>query len=149
MRLIDGDELLEHVWRDRLDTRERIANLVKFMPTIEPQRIKGKWLKKESVGRWDDILWECSECGCLHSDNVFCISGNFNFCPNCGAWMLGEPYKGNKMIKKVIELIRRNQCVECKLYVKENETCQSKKCASNDPYVTKMDRMFCEPYKEE
>lgn len=35
MRLIDGDELIEHVWRDRLDSRERIANLVKSMPTIK------------------------------------------------------------------------------------------------------------------
>lgn len=38
MRTIDADELLEHVWRERLDSRERIANLVKSMPTIEPQR---------------------------------------------------------------------------------------------------------------
>lgn len=35
MRLIDGDELIEHVWRDRLDSRERIANLVESMPTIK------------------------------------------------------------------------------------------------------------------
>ena len=36
MRLIDADELIEHVWRDRLDSRERIANLVKSMPSAEP-----------------------------------------------------------------------------------------------------------------
>jgi len=35
MRLIDGDELIEHVWRDRVDSRERIANLVESMPTIK------------------------------------------------------------------------------------------------------------------
>lgn len=35
MRLIDADELIEHVWRDRLDSRERIANLVESMPTIK------------------------------------------------------------------------------------------------------------------
>ena len=34
MRLIDADELMEHVWRDRLDSRERIANLVKLQPTV-------------------------------------------------------------------------------------------------------------------
>ena len=28
MRLIDADELTEMVWRERLDTRERIANLI-------------------------------------------------------------------------------------------------------------------------
>jgi len=37
MRLIDADELIEHVWRDRLDSRERIADLVKSMPSAEPQ----------------------------------------------------------------------------------------------------------------
>ena len=63
---------------------------VEQLPSAQPQRIKGRWLKKESVGRWDDTLWECSECGCLHRDNVFCISGDFNFCPNCGADMRGE-----------------------------------------------------------
>lgn len=35
MRLIDADELIEHVWRDRVDSRERIANLVESMPTIK------------------------------------------------------------------------------------------------------------------
>lgn len=35
MRVIDADELIEHVWRNRLDSRERIANLVKSMPTIK------------------------------------------------------------------------------------------------------------------
>lgn len=35
MRLIDADELIEHIWRDRLDSRERIANLVESMPTIK------------------------------------------------------------------------------------------------------------------
>ena len=35
MRLIDADELIEHVWRDRLDSRERIADLVESMPTIK------------------------------------------------------------------------------------------------------------------
>ena len=63
---------------------------VRALPSAQPQRIKGRWLKKESVGRWDDTLWECSECGCLHRDNVFCISGDFNFCPNCGADMRGD-----------------------------------------------------------
>lgn len=80
MRLIDGDELLEHVWRDRLDTRERIANLVKFMPTIEPQRMKGRWIPF-------DIPWyQCSECGAVRENKAFME----NFCPNCGSDMRGE-----------------------------------------------------------
>ena len=41
MRLIDGDELIEHVWRDRVDSRERIANLVESMPTIKAIPVTG------------------------------------------------------------------------------------------------------------
>ena len=35
MRLIDADELTEMVWRERLDTRERIADLIARQPTIK------------------------------------------------------------------------------------------------------------------
>lgn len=35
MRLIDADELTEAVWRERLDTRERIADLVARQPTVK------------------------------------------------------------------------------------------------------------------
>lgn len=34
MRLIDADELMEHVWRDKLDSRELIAAMVENAPTI-------------------------------------------------------------------------------------------------------------------
>lgn len=33
MRLIDADELMEHVFRDKLDSRELIAEMVKNAPT--------------------------------------------------------------------------------------------------------------------
>ncbi len=33
MRLIDADELMEHVCRDRLDSRERIAKMIEDAPT--------------------------------------------------------------------------------------------------------------------
>ena len=47
---------------------------------------------------------------------------------------------------KLKGLLKRNPCVKCDYYHKENETCQSKKCSSNNPYITKFDRMFCEAY---
>jgi len=34
MRLIDADELIEHAYRDRLDSRELIANMIKGAPTV-------------------------------------------------------------------------------------------------------------------
>ena len=35
MRLIDADELMEHVYRDRLDSRELIAEMIQNAPTVE------------------------------------------------------------------------------------------------------------------
>lgn len=34
MRLIDADELMEHVYRDKLDSRELIAEMIKNAPTV-------------------------------------------------------------------------------------------------------------------
>lgn len=48
---------------------------------------------------------------------------------------------------KILEWLKRNPCKECDYYCDANGTCQSKKCASNNPYVTKIDRLFCESYK--
>ncbi len=40
MRLIDADNLMEHVYRDRLDSRELIAEMVENAPTIkEPSEL--------------------------------------------------------------------------------------------------------------
>ena len=35
MRLIDADELMEHVWRDKLDSRELIAQMIENAPTVD------------------------------------------------------------------------------------------------------------------
>lgn len=34
MRLIDADELMEHVYRDKLDSRELIAEMIENAPTV-------------------------------------------------------------------------------------------------------------------
>ena len=40
----------------------------------------------------------------------------------------------------------RNQCKKCLYYHEENNTCQSKKCATgNSGYVTFADMLFCKP----
>ena len=41
MRLVNADALMEHVYRDRLDSRELIAEMVRNAPTIEP---KPRWI---------------------------------------------------------------------------------------------------------
>ena len=43
----------------------------------------------------------------------------------------------------------RNPCNDCIYYHKENETCQSKKCATSESgKVSWIDRLFCSPYKK-
>ncbi len=42
MRLIDTDELLEHVWRDAYDSRESVAEMVKRTDLIPLNVINGE-----------------------------------------------------------------------------------------------------------
>ena len=35
MRLIDADELMEHAYRDKLDSRELIAQMIENAPTVK------------------------------------------------------------------------------------------------------------------
>ena len=83
-RLIDADALLEHVWRDQLDSRERIAELVEFMPTIE-ERKTGKWIVYKAPDKYHCGLCKCPFCG----EGMIAESDEYNYCPKCGAKMNG------------------------------------------------------------
>lgn len=65
---------------DYVDATELLA-YVKQLPSVEPERKKGKWqitsIKSETWG-------VCSNC------NFKQKAGKLNFCPNCGADMRGE-----------------------------------------------------------
>ena len=72
MRLIDADELMEHVYRDKLDSRELIAQMIENAPTVrdDAETIKKnlmnaleyeKKLNQQILGRLDaqrDIIKE-------------------------------------------------------------------------------------------
>ena len=97
MRLIDADALMADLekWMKQIDpTHPPEDNAIPPMediivstlmtieeqPTIEPQRMKGRWIPF-------DIPWyQCSECGAIRENKTFME----NFCPNCGADMRGE-----------------------------------------------------------
>ena len=49
----------------------------------------------------------------------------------------------------IFERLKRDPCKECIYFCKKTNICESKKCASNNPYITKLDKMFCEPLKKE
>ena len=43
-----------------------------------------------------------------------------------------------------------NPCNKCIFYHTENNTCQSKKCATGgEGYVTLFDKIFCKPYTKD
>ena len=86
MRLIDADNFIERLSHIPM-VQEAIRKAMDKMPTIEPERKKGKWIHK-GCG-----CFECDQCGERVSLNVYIAekaSDRFKFCPNCGADMRGE-----------------------------------------------------------
>lgn len=76
--------MIENVWRERLDTRERIAHLVDSMPTIYPERKVGHWDCEFARNGWINHI--CSECGWKRNTDIH-VNLGYKFCPNCGARM--------------------------------------------------------------
>ena len=101
MRAIDADEILyiQAISEFFEPTGKFFARRedIDAMPTIEPERKTGKWVKHP--GDWftpgSDMVWECSECG--KGVHVYGIEygtygadvsdGQWKACPNCGALM--------------------------------------------------------------
>lgn len=101
MRLVDADELLEHAWKDKLDSRELIAEMISSAPTVKEipttipiniferllasNRKRGKW-----IIHYDDLYPAEStiECSVCREEQYYAIDNNF--CPNCGADMRGD-----------------------------------------------------------
>lgn len=87
MRLIDADELCEQVWREALDTREKIEKLVLRQPTIDAEPVRhGKWLFEEYPDGYYHS--ECSLCNSWFSEDAFL--NPYKYCPNCGACMIEQ-----------------------------------------------------------
>lgn len=96
MRTIDADALLKKIEEDAdfylvgddenskavgstlLDVKEQIN----AMPTVEPQRMKGKWIPQG----WNDTYCKCSCCDAVYVTAEI----PYNYCPNCGSYCGGE-----------------------------------------------------------
>lgn len=77
MRTIDADELQEE-YKKQHDGKRSL--LIDVTPTVEPQRMRGRWIPTEPD---EPCFYQCSICRRLNDDTD-------NFCKNCGAWMGGQ-----------------------------------------------------------
>lgn len=91
-RLIDADELLNEMERDKEFRLVIPASKVRDAPTIDPESLlpRGTW-EGTADGYADGELvydtWTCSECGyTVETDDPDDLT---KFCPNCGAKMEG------------------------------------------------------------
>ena len=87
MRLVDADALIDYLQMMPIDLGyrevEEIEEYVTSMPTIEPDRKKGRWIDEH-----------CSNCGCdipaYIIDWKWQKDMNAKFCPNCGCRIESE-----------------------------------------------------------
>jgi len=102
MRTIDADALLKKIEEDAEfylvgddensmavgGTLLSVMEQIKTMTTIEPQRMRGKWIDQKGGGCC------CSECGGYALDepdgNFIHVAVKSNYCPNCGCQMNGD-----------------------------------------------------------
>lgn len=102
MRLIDADALMKTLgitdmdcakcaWYSRAYRQckrggdfEDACTAIEDAPTIEPQRMRGRWIKLYEGN------YKCSECGDWWGNDDNDMVENFHYCPNCGAWMGGQ-----------------------------------------------------------
>lgn len=93
-RLIDLEPVLEVSKLTGFGTPADLIEFLKMQPTIDPVK-HGKWIKTfRYMGKnfnTGEVIpvnsYDCSECG-YHTGNQ---GRKFNYCPNCGARMGGEP----------------------------------------------------------
>ena len=73
MRLIDADALLEHVFRDKLDTRELIAKMIENSPTVKQTKtcykMCDRWKDKKYMGIYYGRFIPC-KCGCRQRELI-------------------------------------------------------------------------------
>jgi hypothetical protein len=85
MRLIDANELTEMVWRERLDTRERIANLIARQPTITRSVKQCKMIPLEPDCRGYTDVFICTNCHQHIHLGFIKKEYSGNYCLECGA----------------------------------------------------------------
>ena len=80
-----AEEINRVAWRCAINCAEE---MIGHLPSVEPERKKGKWLCKPYGIIFKQKIWQCSVCGnTLDFEGVNAGRGDANYCPNCGARM--------------------------------------------------------------
>ena len=102
-RYIDADKLqkeLASMWYESniSVTGISVSELIDEQPTADVrENVKGRWVEvvdrtemydKEGVKTWG-MLFQCNQCGFV-LNAIEGHTGQYNYCPNCGADMRGE-----------------------------------------------------------
>lgn len=98
MRLIDADEVEKYLEPYDIDSYELqgVLYAISKMPTIEPERKKGKWIDENGneVPFFKGTTEPSKSCWCSNCKEWLTASDEYPvegaFCPNCGADMRGE-----------------------------------------------------------
>lgn len=114
MRYIDADKLMLHLndyklqvspsWKDKWERMvsclviDTCMEAVQEQPTADVrENVNGRWVEvvgrtemydKEGVKTWG-MLFQCNKCGFV-LNAVEGHTGQYNYCPNCGADMRGD-----------------------------------------------------------
>lgn len=75
MRLIDADELIEHAWRDKLDSRELIAQMIENAPTIKEIPTKIPIDIFDKLVSQEPKTGHCKDCKYFEYDSVAKVDG--------------------------------------------------------------------------
>ena len=89
-----SDLLMVELQGQRLPTWNEVYRAMNDIPSAEPERKKGEWIKEDLSGYLTpggNSIYHCSECG--HTEGPWPHPRLTNFCPSCGADMRGEDGK--------------------------------------------------------
>lgn len=85
---ISRQVVLDEMYRRKANGDAITAGLIKNLPPVNPQPKTGHWINGDCEGG------NCSICGEYYA--FYPESGDFNYCPNCGAKMIEPQERENK-----------------------------------------------------
>ena len=80
--LTSGIIRLKGIYGDLGGAVSGVREMVKVMPSVEPEQKKGKWQRRKGSD-----CWECSECHAVLEDFDIKLH-NYYFCYHCGTNMM-------------------------------------------------------------